>query len=140
MPSVGEIWIDNDFYGDGTKKKFFVIAAIAQGYITVRRTTSKAHGRATDPACFVGAPHSAFFLDQPAPFWLPTWLCLELVDDVDDADFARDVRTGKYALQGAIPKPLLCQALRCMVSAGQKDVTNRQRRVIADAIAVLGCP
>jgi hypothetical protein len=140
MPRVGDIWLDTDFFGDGTKRKFLLVLAIApDGDVVHRLLTSKPKGRPEDSHCYHGNPFCGFYMGViGGPLTRPSWLDLDDRDDLDDHVFARWVATGKLQYVMQLGQPLLCEALRCF--AGAPDTSGRQRNKALDSIALLRCP
>lgn len=138
MPVVGEIWLDNDFFGDGTKRKFLLVLAVVSGDVTFRVLTSQPKGRGETPRCFHGDPFAGFFLGiLGAPLSKPSWLDLDDTDDMDELLFKKQVASGKLAQVTRLDRPLLCQALRCAANAS--DTSVRQRNRILAEVTSLGC-
>jgi hypothetical protein len=139
MPGVGEVWLDSDFFGDGTKRKFFLVLAVAaHGDVIHRLITSKAKGRPENPPCYHGNPAPGYFLGVlGGALHLPSWLVLDDWEDLDGLKFSKRLATNRLQLILTIPKPLLCDALRCAAAA--QDTSLRQRKRIFDAMTTLGC-
>lgn len=139
MPRVGEVWLDNDFFGDGTKRKYLLILAVAAGDVTFRLLTSQQKGRPEVPPCHHGDPFAGFYVGAlGGPLTKPTWLDLDDTDDMDDLKFGHLVGTGKLSRVMDISPQLLCPALRCAANA--PDTSRRQRARILDSVQTLGCP
>jgi hypothetical protein len=140
MPSVGDIWLDLAYpVAEGTKPKYLLLAAVEKYDIAYCTTTSRPHGRSTDPACFYGNPYAAFFLGDPppSPFPKPGWLDLQhYVESLDPLDFRARVASGQLLLKGALAPPLLCEAIKCM--RGRSP--TRLAKMLDAALKRVGCP
>ncbi len=140
MLTVGEIWSDSHFpVHGGVKKKFFLIAAFDKHSIVYRTTTSRQHGRRTEPPCFHGLPYPGHFFGDPspAPFTVPTWLDLQFEDDLDVIEFKKRLAAKRLTLEGCLTKPLLCEALRCLRDS--HDTSPYQVKLIDLALVSVGC-
>ena len=137
-PKIGQIWLDVDFFGDGTKKKYFLVLALTKdGDVVHRNLTKQGKGRGDNPRCHHGAPFDGFYLGVlGGPLTLPTWLDLGDWDDLDDLTFAKWSKSGKIKYVMELAKPDLCLALRCAAGA----VSGRQRLRVMESVGALSCP
>lgn len=143
MPSPGEIWLDSDFFDGGypPKRKFLLVLATDQGYITYRLLTSQQYGRPMDPRCYHGTPYSGFYLGVlGGPLYKDSWLDMAFTDDMDSIQFGKMERAGRLSYQMRLDLPLFCAALRCVANANANDTTLRQRRHILNVVSRVGCP
>lgn len=139
---VGAVLRHAAFYVDSETgaleaKYFVVLAAPPKDDIVFRLLTSgHADKRPKDPPCFHGYPYQGFYLGVLGqPLVQPTWLDLRRCDDLDRWEFARHEADGKIKQIMQLPGALLRQAMQC--AAGSDDVTQRQERLIRDAMAAL---
>lgn len=142
MPTAGEVYHYPAYvFPDGEQDDKFVVllGQIPGGDWILGRTTSRQHGRPTVPPCNQTSNYPSFYLGQLASiFSKPTWLCLDRLDDHDEADLEARVASGAVELVGVLPAQVLCAVLAC--ARGADDTTQLQASAMSDLRAKLGCP
>lgn len=123
--------------GEFAPKFFVVLAAPPKDDIVFRLLTSRYTGaRPKDPPCFHGAPYQGFYLGVlGGALAQPTWVDLRRCEDLDRWDVARDEADGMIQQVMQLDNALLRPAMEC--AAASDDVTQRQERLIRDALAKL---
>ena len=145
MLKIGDIWTDVCWYKreeDGRcMQKHFAILALGGDDVTIRLLTSKSAGRSKAPRCYHGPPYASFYLGVIEPgsvdLGKESWLDLRYANDIDDRDFVKLFSSGDVFRLGAIPDPLLCDALLCVATAPATRPLQSKR--IYSSRHALGC-
>ncbi len=96
---VGEIYRHEAFYlnqesGEFEPKYLLLLATLPSGDFVARLLTSRAHGRPEDPPCFHGNPYPSYYLGVlGGPLGAKSWLDLRFLEDFDELEFQRRVKT-----------------------------------------------
>lgn len=141
MPQAGEVYHYPAYvFPDGEEANKFVVVLgqVPGGDWILGRTTSRPHGRPTDPRCNQSENYPSFYLGPlDGIFRAPTWLVLDRLDDHDEVELVKNIKNGAVELVGVLPLNLLCEALSC--ARGADDTSNIQARAMSDLRAQLGC-
>jgi hypothetical protein len=142
MPQAGEVYSYPDYVfpdGDEALKYVILLGQIPGGDWILGRTTSRQHGRPTNPQCNHSDHYPSFYLGPvPAIFPAPTWVVLDRLDDHDELELNRRLAAGTIQLIGSLTFAVLCDLLSC--ARGAEDVTQTQATAMSDLRADLGCP
>jgi hypothetical protein len=141
----GRIWRDDCYYlnretGECERKYVLVLAVDPRGGDMITAAfTSKAHGLTEQPACCLGPPRAGYYVATPGGVLTqPTWVDFNNLQDVDQRDFERLLRSGRlHLLPQTLSTIVFCGVLRCLL--GFDDLTGRQGRLIGDVAAALRC-
>ena len=97
------------------------------------------HGLTEDPACSLGPPRAGYFVGIPGGVLTKsTWVDFSSVTTLDSGDLAAHVHSGRKTLTSlALSTKTFCAVLRCVLQC--EDITLRESRWIADAVANLNC-
>lgn len=141
MPRAGEVYHYPAYvFPDGEQDDKYVVllGQIPGDDWILARTTSRQHGRSTNPRCNQTGSYPSFYIGPLAGiFPKPTWLVLDRLDDHDEDVFTERITAGLIEFAGELPFELLCDALSC--ARGADDATQIQVRAMSDLRAELGC-
>src|SRR3546814_8796331 len=97
VASFGDVFLIHQAYqeGDTWMPKYAVLLSKSNGDFIYCLTTSRPHGRGTEPPCS-GLPLAAYYLGiVPNIFSLPTWLDLLHSRDIAAADLEKKVTAAR---------------------------------------------
>lgn len=135
----GEIYRHDAFYrsaenGRPEPKYLVLLAMLPSGDLVARLLTSRPHGRPEQPPCFHGRPYSSFFLGViGGTLSSKSWADLRYLDDFDEFEFQRRLKSKRITLTTSLAKNTLIQLLNCVAAA--EDTTRLQERAIRDTLA-----
>jgi hypothetical protein len=138
---IGEIYRHEAFYrnaetGELEAKYLVLLATLPSGDCVARLLTSRQNGRPEEPPCFHGNPYPSYFLGVlGGPLSAKSWLDLRFLDDFDEVEFRRRIKSNRIALVGSVSTEALIDMLACV--AGAEDTTRLQENAIRDALATL---
>jgi hypothetical protein len=138
---IGEIYRHEAFYrnaetGELEAKYLVLLATLPSGDFVCRVLTSRPHGRPEQPRCFHGNPYPSYYLGVlGAPLSVKSWLDLRYLDDFDEVEFRRRIKSNRIVLIASLNKEILAELLDC--AAGAEDTTRLQERAIRDSLAKL---
>lgn len=143
VPTVGDIWRDNNFLLHDHSKvvpHYLLVLGVDRDWVTWRTFTTRSHGRPAIPGCYPNGFRAGYFVGIPGVGQLTndSWVDFGPFDDVDSYDFTRRANNGQYELIGSLDKTRLCNVLLC--GPQSMDVTPRQAKRMKDARSKLGCP
>src|SRR5689334_18003581 len=110
---IGEIYRHEAFYRNAETgvleaKYLVLLAVLPSGDFVARLLTSRSHGRPEDPPCFHGNPYPSYYLDVlGAPLTAKSWLDLRYLDDFDEIEFRRRVKSKRIALVRSLDTKVL---------------------------------
>jgi hypothetical protein len=137
----GELYRHEAFYrsretGELQAKYLVLLATLPAGDLVARLLTSRPHARPESPACFHGNPYSSFYVGVlGGPLSAKSWVDLRYLDDFDEFEFRRRLKSKRIAVVTSLPKGVLLDLLDC--AAGAEDTTRLQERAIRDTLARL---
>jgi len=135
----GDIYRHEAFYrsaetGRLEPKYLVLLATLASGDWVARLLTSRPHGRPEQPPCFHGRPYSSFYLGViGGPLSAKSWVDLRYLEDFDDFEFRRRLKSNRIVPIISLSKDALVQVLDCAAAA--EDTTRLQERAIRDVLA-----
>jgi hypothetical protein len=138
---IGEIYRHEAFYrnaetGEFEAKYLVLLATLPSGDFVARLLTSRQHGRPEQPACFHGNPYPSYYLGVlGGRLSAKSWLDLRFLDDFDEVEFRRRIKSNRIALVGLVSTKALIDLLACV--AGAEDTTRLQENAIRDGLATL---
>jgi hypothetical protein len=138
---IGEIYRHEAFYrnaetGELEAKFLVLLATLPSGDFVARLLTSRQHGRPEKPPCFHGNPYPSYYLGVlGGSLSAKSWLDLRFLDDFDEVEFRRRIKSNRIALVGSVNTEVLVDLLDC--AAGAEDMTRLQEKAIRDALATL---
>jgi hypothetical protein len=142
MPAAGEVYHYPDYVfpdGEQAHKYVVLLGQIPGGDWILCRSTSKQHGRPTDPRCNQSGIYPSYYLGTiQGIFPVATWLVLDRLDDHDEMDFNQKLALGAVTMVGTLSVDLLCQLLAC--ARGADDTTQVQATAMSNVRANLNCP
>ncbi len=135
----GDIWRDDTYYRDtqnSYRRKYLLVLSDmpGSGDCLAAVFTTKPKGLNDHPPCSLGNPRKGYYVGVPGGVLTQeSWVAFESLDFLDESERNR---LGKPC--GAIPTPLLCKVLRCLLQSD--DITTSQARHIGNTAARLSCP
>ena len=138
---IGELYRHEAFYrnaetGELEVKYLVLLATLPSGDFVARLLTSRQHGRPEEPPCFHGNPYPSYFLGVlGGPLSAKSWLDLRFLDDFDEIEFRRRIKSNRIALVDSVNAETLMDLLDCAAAA--EDTTRSQEKAIRDALATL---
>lgn len=129
----GTILLHRNFqFSDGTSKaKYLIILGRSDGVSIAAKTTSKGHRYRNDHGCQCGNYYPAFLLSQGCCcFQLSTWVCLDELLELKDADLSAGLVNGLIYRYGSLSNELTRDIQFCAkncddISSHQEEVINR---------------
>jgi hypothetical protein len=137
----GEIYRHEAFYrsaetGEPEPKYLVLLATLPSGDLVAKLLTSRPHGRPEAPPCHHGHPYPSFYLGViGGPLSAKSWVDLRRLDDFDEFEFKRRLKSTRIAFITSLTKEVLPDLLDCVAAA--EDTTRLQERAIRDALANL---
>jgi hypothetical protein len=137
----GGIYRHEDFYrsaetGNREPKYLVLLATLPSGDLVARLLTSRPHGRPETPPCHHGHPYPSFYLGViGGPLSAKSWVDLRYLDDFDEFEFKRRLKSGRITPVTSLAKETLSDLLDCASAA--EDTTRMQEQVMRDALAEL---
>lgn len=118
--------------------KFLLVLGHAKsGDLIYRLLTSRENGRSR-AGCDHGPPYASYFLDRlDGDMHEPTWVTLNVADDLDSAEILTLIGAGIVSTHCKVAKTLLCAILDC--AARSDDATQAQIEAMRDTRAALNC-
>jgi hypothetical protein len=138
---IGEIYRHEAFYrssetGELEAKYLIVLGTLLSADLVARLLTSRAHGRPEQPPCFHGNPYPSYYLGVlGGSLGAKSWIDLRYLDDFDELEFQRRLKSKRITLVSSLDKKVLVEALECAARA--EDTTRLQERAIRDSLAKL---
>jgi len=134
----GEIYRHSRFYVDKStgeyKTKYFLILAIADGYVVFRPLTSQL--RPEEPECHHGLPYPSFYLGElGGRLGKKSWLDLTKRVNAELEDLRGLLDQAIIEHETALAKSVFLRALVCTASADDTDTA--QEKAIRDLLATL---
>lgn len=144
LPACGWIWRWDRFYPDARTgellpKYLLVLAHSRGGDIVVRLLTSRAALRG-DQQCSHDDTRPGYYLgviDPTVGLGKETWLDLREFDDVEPANWDKNVAAGALAQVAQLPNEVMCSLLLCAI--GAQDTQRQQQEAMYATRAMLGC-
>ncbi len=137
----GHVYRHEAFYrsaetGNLEPKYLVLLATLPSGDLVARLLTSRPHGRPETPPCHHGHPYPSFYLGVLGnPLSAKSWVDLRHLDDFDEFEFKRRLKSGRISPTTALTKEVLSDLLDCAAAA--EDTTRLQERAMRDALAKL---
>ncbi len=137
----GHVYRHEAFYrsaetGNLEPKYLVLLATLPSGDLVARLLTSRPHGRPETPPCNHGHPYPSFYLGVIGnALSAKSWVDLRHLDDLDEFEFKRRMKSGRISLTTSLAKQVLSDLLDCAAAA--EDTTRLQERAMRDALAKL---
>ena len=129
-----EAFYRNDETGKPEPKYLVVLATLPSGDLVARLLTSRAHGRPEIPPCYHGRPYSSYYLGViGGPLSAKSWVDLRYLDDFDEFEFKRRLKSTRLAFITSLTKEVLSDLLDCAAAA--EDTTRQQEQAMRDELA-----